>query len=89
MSLFFSKKKKKIERFSHRNELYIILSANVHFSGEEPQVIDYQTQQEKLFPVLASAYAMTFTGEMILKEYMRINADMEKGILDEMAAVNF
>ncbi|XP_053382348.1 peroxisomal acyl-coenzyme A oxidase 1-like [Mercenaria mercenaria] len=56
--------------------------------GEEPQVIDYQTQQEKIFPLLAAAYAFIFSGNMMLKEYIRINADMEKGILDEMAALH-
>ncbi|XP_060562644.1 peroxisomal acyl-coenzyme A oxidase 1-like [Ruditapes philippinarum] len=56
--------------------------------GEEPQVIDYQTQQEKLFPLLASTYALYFTGDVMLMEYMRINADMEKGIFDEMAALH-
>jgi hypothetical protein len=64
------------------------LCSNFHFRGEEPQVIDYQTQQEKLFPLLASTYALYFTGDVMLMEYMRINADMEKGIFDEMAAVN-
>lgn len=56
--------------------------------GEEPQVIDYQTQQEKIFPLLAAAYAFYFTGNMMFQEYMRINADMEKGILDEMPALH-
>ncbi|XP_053381780.1 peroxisomal acyl-coenzyme A oxidase 1-like [Mercenaria mercenaria] len=56
--------------------------------GEEPQVIDYQTQQEKIFPLLAAAYAIFFTGDVMLKEYVRINADMEKGIFDEMAALH-
>ncbi|XP_053381781.1 peroxisomal acyl-coenzyme A oxidase 1-like [Mercenaria mercenaria] len=56
--------------------------------GEEPQVIDYQTQQEKIVPLLAAAYAFIFSGNMMVKEYMRINADMEKGILDEMAALH-
>ncbi|XP_060603923.1 peroxisomal acyl-coenzyme A oxidase 1-like, partial [Ruditapes philippinarum] len=56
--------------------------------GEEPQVIDYQTQQEKLFPLLSSAYAFLFSGTVMLKEYFRINADIDKGILDEMAALH-
>ncbi|ELU06137.1 hypothetical protein CAPTEDRAFT_20276 [Capitella teleta] len=33
----------------------------------EPQVLDFQTQQEKLFPILAQAYAFTFTGKALTK----------------------
>ncbi|XP_060608673.1 peroxisomal acyl-coenzyme A oxidase 1-like [Ruditapes philippinarum] len=56
--------------------------------GEEPQVIDYQTQQEKIFPLLAAAYAFLFTGNMMVQEYNRINADMEKGRFDEMQVLH-
>jgi hypothetical protein len=51
-------------------------------------VIDYQTQQEKIFPLLAAAYAFLFTGNMMVQEYNRINADMEKGRFDEMQVVS-
>ncbi|XP_053382345.1 peroxisomal acyl-coenzyme A oxidase 1-like isoform X2 [Mercenaria mercenaria] len=56
--------------------------------GEEPQVIDYQTQQEKIFPLLSAAYAFLFTGNMMVQEYTRINADMEKGRFDEMQVLH-
>ncbi|XP_047330734.1 peroxisomal acyl-coenzyme A oxidase 1-like isoform X2 [Impatiens glandulifera] len=33
--------------------------------GEETQVIDYKTQQSRLFPLIASAYAFRFVGEWL------------------------
>ncbi|KAK9274523.1 hypothetical protein L1049_021772 [Liquidambar formosana] len=33
--------------------------------GQETQVIDYKTQQSRLFPLLASAYAFRFVGEWL------------------------
>ena len=37
-----------------------------YFRGEEPQVLDYQTQQYKLFPALATSYAMLMAGQFML-----------------------
>ncbi|KAB2001900.1 hypothetical protein ES319_D11G027900v1 [Gossypium barbadense] len=36
-----------------------------HNGGPETQVIDYKTQQSRLFPLLASAYAFRFVGEWL------------------------
>ncbi|KAI9076528.1 hypothetical protein K1719_041514 [Acacia pycnantha] len=36
-----------------------------HNGGPETQVIDYKTQQARLFPLLASAYAFRFIGEWL------------------------
>ena len=36
-----------------------------HSSAGEPQVIDYQSQQLKLFPYLAMAFAFTFSGKQM------------------------
>ncbi|CAJ1928584.1 unnamed protein product [Sphenostylis stenocarpa] len=36
-----------------------------HNGGLETQVIDYKTQQSRLFPLLASAYAFRFVGEWL------------------------
>ncbi|WAR16388.1 ACOX1-like protein [Mya arenaria] len=40
--------------------------------GPEPQVIDYQTQQEKLFPMIAASYGLYFTGIFMGLEYNRL-----------------
>uniref|UniRef100_H3C704 Acyl-CoA oxidase 1, palmitoyl n=1 Tax=Tetraodon nigroviridis TaxID=99883 RepID=H3C704_TETNG len=39
----------------------------------EPQILNYQTQQHKLFPVLAAAYAFTFVGQYMKDTYRRIS----------------
>ncbi|KAL4570945.1 hypothetical protein LXL04_026610 [Taraxacum kok-saghyz] len=40
--------------------------------GPETQVIDYKTQQNRLFPLLASAYAFRFVGEWLKWLYMDV-----------------
>ena len=42
------------------------------FRSEEPKILDYQTQQYKLFPVLAFSYAAWFAKEDIQKFFDRI-----------------
>lgn len=50
----------------------------------EPQILDYQTQQYKLFPLLATAYAFTFVGQYMGQTYHRITEDINQGDLSEM-----
>uniref|UniRef100_UPI00398E9DBA peroxisomal acyl-coenzyme A oxidase 1 isoform X2 n=1 Tax=Pristiophorus japonicus TaxID=55135 RepID=UPI00398E9DBA len=45
----------------------------------EPQILDYQTQQYKLFPLLATAYAFRFVGNFMRDTYHRITGDMNDG----------
>ncbi|XP_063332619.1 peroxisomal acyl-coenzyme A oxidase 1 isoform X2 [Pelmatolapia mariae] len=54
-------------------------------AGEpEPQILDYQTQQYKLFPLLATAYAFTFVGQYMRQTYHRITEDINQGDFSEM-----
>ncbi|XP_072318611.1 peroxisomal acyl-coenzyme A oxidase 1 isoform X1 [Eucyclogobius newberryi] len=54
-------------------------------SGEpEPQILDYQTQQYKLFPLLATAYAFTFVGQYMNQTYHRITGDINQGDFSEL-----
>uniref|UniRef100_A0A8C4ZP51 Acyl-coenzyme A oxidase n=1 Tax=Gadus morhua TaxID=8049 RepID=A0A8C4ZP51_GADMO len=54
-------------------------------AGEaEPQILDYQTQQHKLFPLLATAYAFLFAGQYMIDTYNRISGDINQGDLSEM-----
>ncbi|KAI1232341.1 hypothetical protein IHE44_0006797, partial [Lamprotornis superbus] len=54
-------------------------------AGEpEPQILDYQTQQYKLFPLLATAYAFHFVGAYIKDTYHRISGDISEGDLSEL-----
>ncbi|XP_059196325.1 peroxisomal acyl-coenzyme A oxidase 1 isoform X2 [Centropristis striata] len=50
----------------------------------EPQILDYQTQQYKLFPLLATAYAFTFVGKYMRETYHRISGDIHQGDFSEL-----
>ncbi|KAM9314155.1 peroxisomal acyl-coenzyme A oxidase 1 isoform 2-T2 [Pholidichthys leucotaenia] len=50
----------------------------------EPQILDYQTQQYKLFPLLAMAYAFTFVGQYMRETYHRITEDINQGNFNEL-----
>ncbi|XP_028912909.1 peroxisomal acyl-coenzyme A oxidase 1 isoform X1 [Ornithorhynchus anatinus] len=50
----------------------------------EPQILDYQTQQYRLFPLLATAYAFQFVGAFMKETYHRINVDISQGDLSEL-----
>ncbi|KAE8576962.1 hypothetical protein XENTR_v10004383 [Xenopus tropicalis] len=54
-------------------------------AGEpEPQILDFQTQQYKLFPLLATAYAFQFVGSYMSHTYHRISAEIQAGNLNEL-----
>ncbi|XP_023828345.1 peroxisomal acyl-coenzyme A oxidase 1 isoform X1 [Salvelinus sp. IW2-2015] len=50
----------------------------------EPQIMDYQTQQYKLFPLLATAYAYKFVGQYMNDVYHRITGDISQGDFSEL-----
>ncbi|KAM9006194.1 peroxisomal acyl-coenzyme A oxidase 1 isoform X1 [Sarcophilus harrisii] len=50
----------------------------------EPQILDFQTQQFKLFPLLATAFAFQFVGAYMKETYHRINVDISQGDLSEL-----
>ncbi|XP_051036861.1 peroxisomal acyl-coenzyme A oxidase 1 isoform X3 [Phodopus roborovskii] len=50
----------------------------------EPQILDFQTQQYKLFPLLATAYAFHFVGRYMKETYLRVNESIGKGDLSEL-----
>ncbi|KAI5753506.1 hypothetical protein M8J77_000787 [Diaphorina citri] len=45
----------------------------------EPQILDYKTQQYKLFPAIATSYALRFSADWLWDIYNSVNADLEKG----------
>ncbi|KAG8565689.1 hypothetical protein GDO81_012946 [Engystomops pustulosus] len=54
-------------------------------TGEpEPQILDFQTQQYKLFPLLATAYAFQFVGSYMSQTYHRITGDIQQGNLSQL-----
>lgn len=56
-------------------------------SEPEPQILDYQTQQYKLFPLLAMSYAFTFVGQYMKETYHRITGDINQGDFSELPEV--
>lgn len=60
---------------------------NLSHREPEPQILNYQTQQYKLFPVLAMAYAFTFVGQYMKQTYNRISGDIHAGDLSELPEV--
>lgn len=60
----------------------------IYFSGPEPQILDYQTQQYKLFPVLADTYALFFMSRNLRRQYNRMMEDIRnKGSYKMLAEV--
>jgi hypothetical protein len=57
------------------------------FSEPEPQVMDYQAQQHKLFLQLASAYAFWFAGQHMQYLYITINDEVQSGNVDLLPEV--
>ncbi len=49
--------------------------------------MDYQTQQMKLLPLLASAYALIQTGQYMIREYARGRSEIAQGNLDVLPEV--
>uniref|UniRef100_K3WJS3 acyl-CoA oxidase n=1 Tax=Globisporangium ultimum (strain ATCC 200006 / CBS 805.95 / DAOM BR144) TaxID=431595 RepID=K3WJS3_GLOUD len=54
-------------------------NANDPKSNKELKVLDYQTQQYRLFPLLAAAYAITFTGNQIDAFKVELSEQIHKG----------
>ena len=55
--------------------------------GIEPQVLDYQTQQMKLFPAISTAYALFFAGSAMRSIYMDIMSAVQAGDTSRMPEV--
>ena len=51
-------------------------------------MLDYQTQQFKLLPLLASAYALGFVSNFMNKMYFEVMEAIGKGTLDSLPEVS-
>ena len=56
-------------------------------SGPETQVLDYQTQQFKLLPLVASAYALCFAGLYMMRMHLEFQAEIYGGNLESLPEV--
>ena len=50
-------------------------------------MIDYQTQQYKLFPQIANAYAFLFSGTRLRNIYFSTNSEIQQGNIDMLPEV--
>lgn len=55
--------------------------------GYEPQIIDYVTQQYKLFPQIATYFAYYFNARWIWDLYNNVNSELQAGQLDRLPEV--
>ncbi|PSN37344.1 putative peroxisomal acyl-coenzyme A oxidase 1 [Blattella germanica] len=54
-------------------------------AGEpEPQIMDYLTQQYKLFPNLATCFALRFNANWLWNMYNNVTSELEEGDLDRL-----
>lgn len=54
----------------------------------EPQVLDFQTQQHKLFPLLASTFGFWFTATWLRNFYEEVLAEMHQGEFGRLAEIH-
>jgi len=54
----------------------------------EPQILDYQTQQYKLFPVIATSLVYKFAATWLWDEYTTVMSELEYGELSNLPEVN-
>ena len=71
------------------SQMYSLNSLSLSlFSEPETQVLDYQTQQYKLLPLIATAYAMMFAGQYIGKKNDQTISKVAEGNLDSLPEVS-
>ncbi|KAM4023059.1 peroxisomal acyl-coenzyme A oxidase 2-like [Anomaloglossus baeobatrachus] len=46
---------------------------------KEPKILDYQTQQQKLLPLVATCYSINFTSKYVAKFYNDVYGEIRKG----------
>ena len=59
-----------------------------HSSEAETQVMDYQTQQFKVLPLIATAYAMTVAGRTLYIMHHQYRAEAAHGNFDLLPEVS-
>jgi acyl-CoA oxidase len=62
-------------------------SCKMFFSEPETQIINYMTQQYKLFPHLATCFALSWAADWIWEMYNNVTAELDEGELDRLPEV--
>lgn len=65
----------------------IVIILLILSSEPEPQILDYITQQHKLFICIATSYALQLTSDWLWKTFNAVTADMKQGNTDSLPEV--
>lgn len=58
-------------------------------SEPEPQIMDYQTQQYKLFPAIATVFALNSSASWLWDVYNSVSSELEQGDLEKLPEVKY
>ncbi|VDP21223.1 unnamed protein product [Heligmosomoides polygyrus] len=58
-------------------------------SNGEVKILEYQTQQHRLLPQLARSYAFIFTGRAVREYYHKVQKDVARGKVDDIAELHY
>jgi hypothetical protein len=59
------------------------------FRDPEPQILDYRTQQYKIFPYLAVSFAVRFAGMQLWNMYTDVVSELAEGNLERLPEVKY
>jgi len=50
----------------------------------EPKIIEHVTQQMKIFPLIAKVFAIKFSADNLMRMYLKVTSDIERGDLERL-----
>lgn len=59
------------------------------FSAPEPQIIDFVTQQYKLFPNIATFFAFQYSANWLWEVYNNVTSELDAGKFENLPEVWF
>ena len=62
---------------------------NFHCREPEPIILEYKTQQYKLFPHIGTALAMIFVAKWLWDMYNNVSSELEQGDLERLPEVTY
>lgn len=60
----------------------------MYFSEPEPQIMDFLTQQHKLFPNIAGCFAFQYAANWLWETYNNVTGELESGQLENLPEVS-
>lgn len=58
------------------------------YSQGEVQILDYQSQQDKLFPLLATSYCFSFVAQSLMQMYKSSESAIQQGDFSKLPEVS-